>query len=167
MGAWRELVDHARDLGQVVPLGPTVTRREQSVGIVSGQAGTLARRADSFVFGPSAPEAAAAATYWESVDAERRAMSQEVGRWQRAPGRGQPALAAAVRRPARGARHADRQPVADDDASRPPRPGGSAGALAGCARSLIGVLDGRLTKLVRRPNVGCVSWRLAAARNLV
>jgi hypothetical protein len=83
VGAWRELVDHARDLGQVVPLGPTVTRREQSRGIVSGQAGSLARRADSFVFGPSAPEAGAAATYWESIDAERRAMSQEVGRWQR------------------------------------------------------------------------------------
>lgn len=83
VGAWRELVDHARDLGQVVPLGPSVTRREQSVGIVSGQAGVLARRADSFVFGPSAPEVAAAATYWETIDAERRAMSQEVGRWQR------------------------------------------------------------------------------------
>jgi hypothetical protein len=83
VGAWRELVDHARDLGQVVPLGPTVTRREQSVGIVSGQAGALARRADSFVFGPSAPGVAAAATYWESIDAERRAMSHGVGRWQR------------------------------------------------------------------------------------
>ncbi|NYE37180.1 hypothetical protein F4692_002313 [Nocardioides cavernae] len=83
VGAWRELVDHARDLGQVVPLGPTVTRREQSVGIVSGQAGVLARRADSFVFGPTAPEPGAATTYWESIDAERRAMSQEVGRWQR------------------------------------------------------------------------------------
>jgi hypothetical protein len=83
VGAWRELVDHARDLGQPVPLGPMVTRREQSVGIVSDQAGSLARRADSFVFGPSAPAEAAAATYWESVDAERRAMSQEVGTWQR------------------------------------------------------------------------------------
>lgn len=83
VGAWRELVDHARDLGQMVPLGPTVTRREQSVGIVSGRAGSLARRADSFVFGPGVPEEAAAATYWESIDAERRAMSQEVGRWQR------------------------------------------------------------------------------------
>ena len=83
VGAWRELVDHARDLGQVVPLGPAVTRREQSVGIVSDRAGTLARRADSSVFGPSVPEEAAAATYWESIDAERRAMSREVGRWQR------------------------------------------------------------------------------------
>ncbi|PKH43611.1 Transglutaminase-like superfamily protein [Nocardioides alpinus] len=83
VGAWRELVDHARDLGQVVPLGPTVTRREQSLGIVSGQAGPLARRADSFVFGPHVPEKAAATSYWELVDAERRAMSGEVGRWQR------------------------------------------------------------------------------------
>lgn len=84
VGAWRELVDHARDLGQVVPLGPTVTRREQSVGIVSGQAVALARRADSFVFGPSVPEAGAATTYWESIDAERRAMSKGVGRRRRA-----------------------------------------------------------------------------------
>lgn len=83
VGAWRELVDHARDLGQVVPLGPTVTRREQSLAIVSGQAGVLARRADSHVFGPSVPGTAAAATYWEQVDAERRSMSHEVGRWQR------------------------------------------------------------------------------------
>jgi hypothetical protein len=83
VGAWRELVDHARDLGQVVPLGPTVTRREQSVGIVSDSAGVLARRADSFVFGPSVPEAAAATTYWASIDAERRLMSQAVRRRQR------------------------------------------------------------------------------------
>ena len=83
VGAWRELVDHARDLGQVVPLGPTVTRREQSAGIVSGQAATLARRADSHVFGPSVPEVGAARTFWESVDAERRAMSRQVGRWHR------------------------------------------------------------------------------------
>jgi len=83
VGAWRELVDHARDLGQVVPLGPTVTRREQSRGIVSEQAPTLARRADSSVFGPSVPERGAATTYWEAVDAERRAMSHGVGRRQR------------------------------------------------------------------------------------
>lgn len=83
VGGWRELVDHARDLGQVVPLGAAVTRREQSVGLASGRAGVLARRADSFVFGPSVPETGAATTYWEAVDAERRAMSQDVGRWQR------------------------------------------------------------------------------------
>lgn len=83
VGAWHELVDHARDLGQPVPLGPTVTRREQSGGIGSEQAPGLARRADSFVFGPTTPQAAAAASYWESVDEERRSMSQAVGRRQR------------------------------------------------------------------------------------
>ena len=83
VGAWRELVDHARDLGQGVPLGPAVTRREQSAGIESGRAGLLARRADSFVFGPSAPAASAAASYWELIDAERRAMSAEAGRRKR------------------------------------------------------------------------------------
>lgn len=83
VGAWRELVDQARDLGQPVPLGPTVTRREQSGSIGSEQAGPLARRADSFVFGPSVPEADAAASYWESVDAERRRMRSSLGRRQR------------------------------------------------------------------------------------
>ena len=82
VGAWRELVDHARDLGQTVPLGPTVTRREQSRGIASEQAPALARRADSFVFGPAVPDATAAASYWQLVDAERRAMSSTVG-WRR------------------------------------------------------------------------------------
>ncbi|PUA81701.1 DUF3488 and transglutaminase-like domain-containing protein [Nocardioides currus] len=83
VGAWRELVDHARDLGQPVPLGPTVTRREQSGSIGTESAPSLARRADSFVFGPTAPQAEAAATYWESVDAERRTMSASVGRRRR------------------------------------------------------------------------------------
>lgn len=83
VGAWHELVDHARDLGHVVPLGPTVTRREQSVGIVSDAAGSLARRADSSVFGPAMPRETAAATYWEKVDEERRRMSQAVGRRRR------------------------------------------------------------------------------------
>ena len=80
VGAWRELVDHARDLGQVVPLGPTVTRREQSAGIASGQAGPLARRADSFVFGPSVPAEAAAANLAENSPklacALRRSISE-------------------------------------------------------------------------------------------
>lgn len=83
VGAWRELVDHARDLGQPVPLGPTITRREQSGSIGSESAPALARRADSFVFGPTAPEADAAATYWDSVESERRAMSHSVGRRRR------------------------------------------------------------------------------------
>lgn len=83
VGAWRELVDHARDLGRPVPLGATVTRREQSGSIGSESAPALARTADSFVFGPALPEAGAAATYWESVESERRAMSDSVGRRRR------------------------------------------------------------------------------------
>ena len=83
VGAWRELVDHARDLGQPVPLGPTVTRREQSGTIGSGSAPALARRADSVVFGPAVPQRDTAAAYWESVDSERRAMSMAVGRRRR------------------------------------------------------------------------------------
>ncbi|UUZ57869.1 transglutaminase-like domain-containing protein [Nocardioides sp. B-3] len=83
VGARRELVDHARDPGQPVPLGPTITRREQSGSIGSQSAPALARRADSFVFGPTVPQADAAATYWESVESERRAMSHSVGRRRR------------------------------------------------------------------------------------
>jgi Transglutaminase-like superfamily len=80
VGAWHELVDHARDLGQPVPLGPTVTRREQSGSIASDQAPSLARRADGFVFGPRTPQEDEAADFWAVVDAERRTMSQAVGR---------------------------------------------------------------------------------------
>ncbi|WP_104105927.1 transglutaminase-like domain-containing protein [Nocardioides sp. 616] len=80
VGAWRELVDHARDLGQPVPLGPTVTRREQSGAIDSARAPALARRADGFVFGPTVPLEDEAADFWAVVDEERRTMSQGVGR---------------------------------------------------------------------------------------
>ena len=156
VGAWRELVDHARDLGQVVPLGPTVTRREQSVGIVSDQAPSLARRADSFVFGPRAPETAAAATYWESIDAERRAMSHGVGRRQRL-------LAAISLRSLRPGRPTAAQGRAGAGGCRGPR-GDLRRAVRPAASPLIGVHARHRTKLALRPNVGCVSWRLAAAR---
>ncbi len=158
VGAWRELVDHARDLGQVVPLGPTVTRREQSAGIVSGQAGSLARRADSFVFGPSAPEVGRS----DLLGVGRRRAARDVagGRSLAAPQcRDQPALAAATSSPP----SPDPRTRPTATPAPPPRPGVS--PVAGPARpSQIGVLARRLTKLARRPNVGCVSWRLAAAR---
>jgi hypothetical protein len=126
VGAWRELVDHARDLGQVVPLGPTVTRREQSAGIVSDHAGVLARRADSFVFGPAVPEAAAATTYWQSVDAERRAMSLQVGRWQRVR------AAISLRSLRRGAPRPIGEPTGESAAS-PPAPVARLARLRGIA----------------------------------
>ncbi len=128
VGAWRELVDHARDLGQVVPLGPTLTRREQSVGIGSGHADVLARRADSSVFGPRAPEVGAATTYWEQIDAERRAMSQEVGRRQR--------LRAAVSLRSLRRGHARTARSAEDD------PGGATGGRTRGATARTGPAKG-------------------------
>jgi hypothetical protein len=83
VGAWRELVDHARDLGQPIPVGPRVTRREQSYEIVSPGARALAHQADSHVFGPRVPRPRDADTFWEQVEKEREAMSASVSRWQR------------------------------------------------------------------------------------
>jgi hypothetical protein len=79
VGGWRELVDHARDLGQPIPVGAGVTRREQSRELASPSAVALAQRADSHVFGPRLPRPRDAESYWRAVDAERRAMSTEVG----------------------------------------------------------------------------------------
>jgi hypothetical protein len=78
VGAWRELVDHARDLGQPVPVGAGVTRREQSRRLGSPGAGVLAQRADSHVFGPRLPRPRDAESFWKAVDAERQAMSEGV-----------------------------------------------------------------------------------------
>ncbi len=83
VGAWRELVDHALDLGQQVPLSSAVTRREQSGSITSKRAAALAREADRCVWGPQAPSADSAESYWARIDRERRAMSRTVGRRQR------------------------------------------------------------------------------------
>jgi len=83
VGGWHELVDHARDLGQRVPVGSGWTRREQSLSVATAEAPTLARRADTHVFGPSLPEETDAAAYWTAVDAERRAMSATVNRRRR------------------------------------------------------------------------------------
>jgi hypothetical protein len=83
VGAWRELVDHARDLGQPVPVGAGVTRREQSRRLSSTGAGALAQRADSHVFGPRLPRPRDAESFWRAVDAERQAMSEEVSVFRR------------------------------------------------------------------------------------
>lgn len=82
-GAWRELVDHARDLGRPVPRGASVTRREQSTALGSDQAPALARTADGHVFGPQPPTEEDAAGYWAEVLAERRTLARQVDRWQR------------------------------------------------------------------------------------
>jgi hypothetical protein len=82
VGGWRELVDHARDLGQPIPVG-MVTRREQASSFVTESAPALARTADRHVFGPTSPPADAAEAFWDEVDAERRAMSASADRWRR------------------------------------------------------------------------------------
>ena len=82
-GGWRELVDHARDLGQPVPVAAGWTRREQAGLLVSPAAPVLARRADGHVFGPQVPADDEATAYWAEVDAERRAMSSAVTRRRR------------------------------------------------------------------------------------
>jgi hypothetical protein len=84
-GAWRELVDHARDLGTPVPV-TGVTRREQSLAIASAGAAGLARTADVRVFGPAEPPAGDADSFWGAVDAERRALSASVSRVRRLRG---------------------------------------------------------------------------------
>jgi hypothetical protein len=82
VGAWRELVDHARDLGLAVPVTAVTTRRQQSADLGRPAAPELARRADAHVFGPEDPPAEAAEAFWADIDAERQAMSDEVS-WRR------------------------------------------------------------------------------------
>ncbi len=83
VGGWRDLVDHARDLGRPVPVGAAHTRRDQAPHLESPAAPALARRADGLVFGPAAPDLATADAFWAMVDAERRAMSSTVSRRRR------------------------------------------------------------------------------------
>ncbi|MEJ7794899.1 MAG: transglutaminaseTgpA domain-containing protein [Nocardioides sp.] len=83
-GGWREVTDHARDLGLAIT---GVTRREESLALAGvgtvDTAPTLAREADTHVFGPRPPEADAAAAYWEGVDAYRATLSAQVTRARR------------------------------------------------------------------------------------
>ena len=78
VGAWRELVDHARDLGQPVPVGAGVTRRQQAPHVETPAALDLARHADGVVFGPADPDDDVAVGFWAMVDAERRSMTRAV-----------------------------------------------------------------------------------------
>ncbi|WP_148611349.1 DUF3488 and transglutaminase-like domain-containing protein [Nocardioides rubriscoriae] len=78
VGGWRELVDHARDLGQHVPVGAGLTRRQQAPHVATPGAVDLARTADTLVFGPTDPDDAVAAEFWAMVDDERRAMTHAV-----------------------------------------------------------------------------------------
>ncbi|HEX7302651.1 DUF3488 and transglutaminase-like domain-containing protein [Lentzea sp.] len=78
---WRELVDHARDLGTRVPRG--LTRRQEATVLARFGLGGLAAQADSTVFGPGTPDQAAVDAYWSAVREARRRMRTEVPRWRR------------------------------------------------------------------------------------
>ncbi|MGH3345346.1 MAG: transglutaminase-like domain-containing protein, partial [Nocardioides sp.] len=99
-GGWREVTDHARDLGVAIS---GVTRREESLvlaGVGTPEAApVLARAADSHVFGPRPPEPEAAAAYWQDVDAYRSTMSAGASRLRRV----RAALSLRTFRPRRGA----------------------------------------------------------------
>ena len=82
VGAWRELIDHARDLGHRLPaIG--ATRREQAAALGVPAGVGLAGTADALVFGPAAPAEQDATDYWRAVDQERARLSAQVSRWQR------------------------------------------------------------------------------------
>ena len=78
---WREVVDHARDLGIALPGGRT--RREQGALLAALGVDPLARLADAHVFGPDEPADGVAGAYWEEIHRARKQMSRGVGRWQR------------------------------------------------------------------------------------
>ncbi|WP_139977695.1 transglutaminase-like domain-containing protein [Nocardioides litoris] len=80
VGGWRELVDHARDQGQPVPVGAGLTRRQQAPHVATPAAVDLARHADGLVFGPAEPDDEVADRFWALVDAERRTMSRSLTR---------------------------------------------------------------------------------------
>ncbi|MGN6609252.1 MAG: DUF3488 and transglutaminase-like domain-containing protein, partial [Jatrophihabitans sp.] len=78
---WRDLIDHARDLGIPTPAGQT--RREQARALQAHDVAPIAHRADAHVFGPAEPQEQDVAAYWQDVDDARRRMSSSVGRWRR------------------------------------------------------------------------------------
>jgi hypothetical protein len=78
---WRELIDHARDLGVSTPAGQT--RREQARALTAHDVIPIARRADAHVFGPHDPHEHEVTAYWQDIDAARREMSSSMSRWRR------------------------------------------------------------------------------------
>ena len=79
--AWRELTDHARDLGTEVPA--RLTRREQARHIGSSEVGSLAWTADERVFGPLEIREEDAHAFWQQVENTKKLMSASTGRARR------------------------------------------------------------------------------------
>lgn len=78
---WRELVDHARDLGRHVPGGQT--RREDALALGPLGLEPLAASADAVVFGPGHPPPESAVWYWTEVARMRKQMTHGLGPWRR------------------------------------------------------------------------------------
>ena len=78
---WRELVDHARDIGRQVPAGQT--RHEDARTLAALNLAPLADSADAVVFGRGNPPPESAEHYWAEVDRARRQMTSGMSRWQR------------------------------------------------------------------------------------
>lgn len=75
---WRELVDHARDLGTEVSVG--LTRREEAAVVGHRE---LADRADSAVFGAGTPSDEDVTAYWRDVKTARRELTKDASRRRR------------------------------------------------------------------------------------
>ena len=85
VGAWQELVDHARDLGTPVPAG--LTRPAQARALQAVQEGereaagsllTLASQADNRIFGADEPDPADADAFWALIRDERSGLTAGV-----------------------------------------------------------------------------------------
>ena len=164
VGAWRELVDHARDLGQPIPVGMGVTRREQSLEIISPGARTLAHEADSQVFGPRVPRPRDAESYWRQVDKEREAMSASVSRWQRIRAALNLTTFKPCERTVRWLRCEERQRRASKSACQAAMVSRLAARASTPTRRRFWGFPAPEARLACRPNVGRASSCLAAVR---
>jgi hypothetical protein len=80
-GAWRDLLDHARDHGHAV--SGRATRREQAASIPVEGLAPLARLANAGTFGRTDPTEEQAEELWKQVDAQRARMVEPLSRVQR------------------------------------------------------------------------------------
>jgi len=78
-GAWLELVDQARDLGNPVPAG--LTRPAEARALERGAG--LAAEADLRIFGADEPDPAEADAFWALVRDERAGLVSAYSPWQR------------------------------------------------------------------------------------
>ncbi|HEV2638073.1 MAG TPA: transglutaminaseTgpA domain-containing protein [Actinocrinis sp.] len=78
---WRDLVDHARDLGTTVPWD--TTRQQQNEALAAFSLGPIAQSVDVVVYGPGDPTPEQAAAFWKQVDQARKDMSRAGSRKRR------------------------------------------------------------------------------------